>query len=238
MPWPRSSPTTRPRATGARGASVPGGAADDVAERALALARALDAGALDDVLRRAAATLGVAPFIETVAGAAAAARRRRVARGAAVARAGASRVVGAARHRRRHDARACPAPTAAPKLLVATPAGERHAIGAALVGAAAAVEGWHVVYLGADLPAAEIADAALASGARLSRSASCTSMRRERVLGELRTLRARLPADVTLLVGGGGARTLAGELATMDVVVESSIDGLVTELRRRRGGDA
>ena len=40
-----------------------------------------------------------------------------------------------------------------PRVLVATPAGERHVIGAALVGAAAAVEGWNVLYLGADLPA-------------------------------------------------------------------------------------
>src|SRR5687767_14424485 len=39
----------------------------------------------------------------------------------------------------------------APSLVVATPAGERHEIGAVLAAAAAAAEGWRVTYLGADL---------------------------------------------------------------------------------------
>ncbi|NIP80239.1 MAG: transcriptional regulator, partial [Gemmatimonadetes bacterium] len=45
-------------------------------------------------------------------------------------------------------------------MLVATPAGDRHEIGALLVAAAALGTGWDVVYLGADLPASEIAVAA------------------------------------------------------------------------------
>ncbi len=42
----------------------------------------------------------------------------------------------------------------AARVLVATPAGDRHAIGAALVGAAAALEQWNVIYLGTDMPGA------------------------------------------------------------------------------------
>ena len=48
----------------------------------------------------------------------------------------------------------------APVLVVATPGGQLHELGALLVGAAAANLGWHVTYLGASLPAAEIAGAA------------------------------------------------------------------------------
>ena len=45
----------------------------------------------------------------------------------------------------------------APKLLVTTPATERHELGALLATATATDSGWDVTYLGPDLPAAEIA---------------------------------------------------------------------------------
>ena len=47
-----------------------------------------------------------------------------------------------------------------PVAVVATPSGQLHELGALLVAAAAANLGWHVTYLGASLPAAEIAGAA------------------------------------------------------------------------------
>ena len=50
--------------------------------------------------------------------------------------------------------------------LVATPAGQRHELGALMVAVAAATDGWKVTYLGADLPAAEIAATALQRKAR------------------------------------------------------------------------
>lgn len=206
----------------------------DIVGAALAHARALDVAALDESLRRAAATLGVSAFIETVA-------------------APLLRTVGDEWHAGRltpaqehlvtavlHDIvvgtmRAFPQPSSAPKVLVATPAGDRHAIGAALVGAAAAVEGWNVLYLGTDLPAGEIADAARAAGARVVALSVVYVEDRDRVLGELRALRSRLPRDVALIAGGAGAHALAAELGAMNVRVETSIAGLVTELRRSRG---
>ena len=44
-----------------------------------------------------------------------------------------------------------------PAVVVATPAGELHELGAMLVATTAAAEGWRVLYLGADLPAEDIA---------------------------------------------------------------------------------
>ena len=122
----------------------------------------------------------------------------------------------------------------APRVLVATAAGDRHSVGAALVGAAAAVEGWNVLYLGADLPAAEIADAARTAAVRVVALSLVYVDDRARVLGELRAIRSRLPREVRLIAGGGGAGMLASELAAMGVRVESSIPGLVAELRRER----
>ena len=207
--------------------------AGDLVESALALARSLDAPALDDVLRRAVAVLGVSPFIETVA----APLLRRV---------GdewhAGRLSPAPEHLLSsilHDIvagtmRAFPQRTGAPRVLVATPSGDRHAIGAALVGAAAAVEGWNVLYLGADLPAWEIADAATAADVRVVALSVVYVDDPAHVLAELHALRTRLPLAVSIIVGGAGARSLAAELSEMDVLVETSIPGLVAQLRRIR----
>ena len=205
--------------------------ASDIVSEALTLARALDAAALDTLLRRAAASRGVSAFLESVA----APLLRRV---------GdewhAGRLTPAHEHLVSsvlHDMivetmRAFGRKAGAPRVLVATPAGDRHVIGAALVGAAAAMEGWEVLYLGADLPAAEIADAARAAAVDVVAMSIVYLEDRERVLGELRALRSRLPAGTTLLAGGTGAHALSAELAAMDVRVESSITGLLTELRR------
>ena len=205
----------------------------DLVESALTLARSLDAPALDDALRRAVAVLGVSPFIETVAT-------------PLLRRVGdewhAGRLSPAPEHLVSsilHDIvagtmRAFPQRTGVPRVLIATPAGDRHAIGAALVGAAVAVEGWNVLYLGADLPAWEIADAATAADVRVVALSIIYVDDASHVLGELRTLRTRLPPAVSIIVGGAGARSLAAELSEMDVLVETSIPGLVAQLRRIR----
>lgn len=90
----------------------------------------------------------------------------------------------------------------APVLVVATPAGQIHELGALLVGAAAANLGWHVTYLGASLPAAEIAGAARQNRARAVALSVVYPEDDPRLEGELTRLREALPPEVTLLVGG------------------------------------
>lgn len=209
--------------------------AADIVEGALAIARRLDSAGVDNLLRRAAAVMGISAFIESVA----APLLRRV---------GdewhAGRLTIAQEHLvssllddiMSESMRSFAKRTGARRLLVTTPARERHAIGAALVGAAAAIEGWNVLYLGADVPAAEIADAAVSAGVSLVAVSIVYVDRRDETIAELRTLRLRLPADVGLIVGGGAAAVLAAELSAIGVRVESSIAGFIAELRRHRGG--
>jgi len=206
-------------------------AADDI-QSALPLVRALDAPALDASLRRAAASLGVAPFLEMVA----APLMRRVGDEWHAGRLSpaqehlASSVV--------HDIVAESMRTLAqrtpnaPRMLIATPAGEQHALGALLVGATAALERWNVIYLGADLPAADIASAAIAANARVVAVSIVYVDDPERVLHELRALRAELPTAVALVAGGSGAEQLARELALLGVRVQTSLTALRDELRR------
>ncbi len=93
-------------------------------------------------------------------------------------------------------------------ILFATPAGERHELGA-LIGAVSASEaGGNVTWLGADLPVSEIAKAALSLGARAVALGLVT-------IGDgdaeraLRGLRAELPASCELWVGGPGSAQLS-----------------------------
>lgn len=67
---------------------------------------------------------------------------------------------------------------------------------------AATLEGWNVLYLRPDLPAADIADAARTAGVRVVAVSIVYAEDGSRVLGEARTLRSRLPAEmVTIRVG-------------------------------------
>jgi methylmalonyl-CoA mutase cobalamin-binding subunit len=111
-------------------------------------------------------------------------------------------------------------------------------LGAALVGAAAAVHGWNVVSLGSDLPAADISDAARRTRASAIAISIVYAETNERVVAELRTIRAAAPGGIPIIVGGSAARVAASELNRMGVIVETSITGLLDQLRRfdgRRG---
>ncbi|MDQ6872453.1 MAG: MerR family transcriptional regulator [Gemmatimonadota bacterium] len=204
-----------------------------IMDTALSLTQSLEGSQLDDHLRRAAATLGFPEFLVRVA----VPLLRRVGdewhsgRLTPAQEHVASSVV--------HDIfvermRAFSSRVDSPRILIATPAGERHAIGAALVGAAAAVEGWGVIYLGVDLPAAEIANAAIARRVSVVGLSVVYVDNRERVLGELRELRSLLPDDIALVVGGSGGLKLSRQLSGIGVRVTEKIAELRDELNRAR----
>jgi DNA-binding transcriptional MerR regulator/methylmalonyl-CoA mutase cobalamin-binding subunit len=90
----------------------------------------------------------------------------------------------------------------APVLVVATPTGQLHELGALLAGASAANLGWHIIYLGASLPAAEIAGAAKQNHARAVALSLVYPEDDPRLEHELMRLRELLSPEVALLVGG------------------------------------
>lgn len=100
----------------------------------------------------------------------------------------------------------------APLLIVTTPAGQLHELGALIAGAAAANLGWQVTYLGASLPAAEIAGAARQSRARAVALSLVYPEDDPRLEGELLRLRELLPPDTALLAGGRALPAYRGAL--------------------------
>ncbi len=90
----------------------------------------------------------------------------------------------------------------APRLIVATPAGQVHELGAILVNAAAAQVGWLSTYLGASLPAAEIAGAAVQRRASVVALSIVYPEDDPKLAQELLHLREFLPAETKILTGG------------------------------------
>ncbi len=95
--------------------------------------------------------------------------------------------------------------TNAPEIVVTTPSGQLHEIGALLAAATAASEGWRVTYLGPSLPADEIAAAARQTGARAVALSVVHPIDDPHVRIEIQRLSQLVGPETTILVGGRGA---------------------------------
>ena len=224
----RGDETAR-RRTGAREPVATAPAEDDI-QRALAFTRALDGLALEGLLRRSIAVLGMAVFLDALAEP----LLRRIDEEREAGRLStAQERLATLTVRRLLDGAvlSLAVPSGASHLLVATPAGERRELEALLVAAAAAVEGWRVTYLGPDLSADEIAGAAASTAAQAVGVSVSHTVRRESLMDELRRLRAALPPNVPLLVGGVGAHGLATELESAGIHVIEDLAHVRAALR-------
>jgi methanogenic corrinoid protein MtbC1 len=110
-----------------------------------------------------------------------------------------------------------------PMILVATPAGQIKELGAMLAGASAANLGWRVTYLGANLPAAEIAGLARLHQARAVALSLVYPDDDPLLAGELKKLRSLLPSEIPLIVGG---RAMPAYRSTLDEIGAASVEDL------------
>jgi len=105
-------------------------------------------------------------------------------------------------------------------LALATPAGELHELGILMAALCAQERGVRVLYLGPDLPADEIAAAALRARVQAV-GLGIVSLDPAAAAQEVRALRQRLPRTVELWLGGAGSarlpRRLEGTIAVPDL---------------------
>ena len=200
----RAAPAPRATASGASRTYV---------DRCLIHIRDLNSGGLESTLMRALVALGAERFLDDVA----------VPVLREVGRAWEEKVLGIAQEHlatavlRRvlgFAADAVEVSGQAPVVVVATPARQIHEMGALLAAVSASVAGWRVAYLGADLPAEEIAGAARKRGAQAVALSAVFPVDDAELPGELRRLRSQLPPGVTVFVGGEGARVAVDLLAS------------------------
>lgn len=96
-------------------------------------------------------------------------------------------------------------PSLMPNLVIATPRGQLHEIGALLAATTAASQGWQVTYLGSNLPVEEILGCTIQSKAKAIGLSIIYPTDDPRMTNELQKLRRGLHEDVALFIGGTGA---------------------------------
>ena len=135
-----------------------------------------------------------------------------------------------------HSARQFPLSESAPNLVVATPTGQLHELGAVMVAAAAANLGWCVTYLGTSLPAAEIAGAAIQNKARAVALSLVYPEDDTALADELANLRRYLPAEIKIIAGGRAAEAYREPLARIGASRVLDLNGLMDSLDELRKG--
>jgi DNA-binding transcriptional MerR regulator/methylmalonyl-CoA mutase cobalamin-binding subunit len=199
---------------------------------AIAAIEALDQVALENVLKRAVLTLGATRFIDLIAGEVLQQVGDRWHAGTLapfhehLATDTVRRVLAWVADAYDTDGRA-------PVIVVATPAGEFHELGAMLVAAAAAEEAWRVVYLGANLPAGDIVAASKKVNADVV-ALSLVYANGEAGAREISETARALPHGVELLVGGAAASRMGGGRLGPGVRLLDDIGSLREALRTRR----
>lgn len=93
----------------------------------------------------------------------------------------------------------------APTMVVSTPRGHSHELGALLAAAAAAAEGWDVVYAGSNLPADQIAAVARQKDAEAIAVSALYPDDDPGLLGEIAHLREGVGPETLIAIGGAAA---------------------------------
>jgi DNA-binding transcriptional MerR regulator/methanogenic corrinoid protein MtbC1 len=121
-----------------------------------------------------------------------------------------------------------------PTVLVVTPAGQLHELGAVMVAFAARNQGWNTVYLGASLPAAEIAGAAARHQARAVALSIVFPADDIALSAELLELWKHLPANTKILAGGRAAPSYQPALRRIGAVIIDDLPELFQTLGNLR----
>jgi MerR family transcriptional regulator, light-induced transcriptional regulator len=122
----------------------------------------------------------------------------------------------------------------APGIIVATPAGQLHELGATIVSTIATANGWHVTCLGPSLPAEEIAMTALQKQARAVALSVVYPADDPNLSRELMKLRALLPPGMPVLIGGCGTKNYSAVIREIGAVEVPNLAILQRELNHIR----
>ncbi|MFI3135511.1 MAG: MerR family transcriptional regulator [Methylococcaceae bacterium] len=112
----------------------------------------------------------------------------------------------------------------APRLIISTPIGQQHELGALIAALIAEFKGWRITYLGSDLPAEEIAFAVKSSNANAVALSITISTDDHIIPKEIRRLKKLIGRDVTLIVGGSAAGEYKAVLDEVGALRSDSCD--------------
>jgi methanogenic corrinoid protein MtbC1 len=119
-------------------------------------------------------------------------------------------------------------------ILVTTPAGQLHELGALMAKVTADLDGWRAVYLGPNMPAEEIAAIVQQREARIVALSIVHAADPSAVTGELRKIHRLVPEGTVLIVGGSGARHYRGVLEEVGAIQVDDLTAFRGVLERLR----
>ncbi|HLK59952.1 MAG TPA: MerR family transcriptional regulator [Chthonomonadaceae bacterium] len=125
-------------------------------------------------------------------------------------------------------------PALAPRLIVTTPVGQLHELGALIAAVTAASEGWRVLYLGPNLPAEEVAGAVHQANAAAVALSLVYPPDDPRLVQELVSLRTYLGPERSVFVGGRAAtayRTTLDAMGFLHIEDMQALRGRLEALR-------
>ena len=121
-----------------------------------------------------------------------------------------------------------------PKIVITTPTGQLHELGALMIAALVSVDGWLPVYLGPNTPADEIAACALQSGARVVSLSLTYPADDPRIPTELTRLRTQLDGKIPVFIGGSAAVHHQPLIDRLGLIAPSTLNGLRQSLNALR----
>jgi DNA-binding transcriptional MerR regulator/methylmalonyl-CoA mutase cobalamin-binding subunit len=124
----------------------------------------------------------------------------------------------------------------APLLLSASPAGQMHEFGALMASVIAAAGGWRTLYLGPNLPAEDIADAAMRRNAQVIALSIIYPADDPILESELRRLRQLLPDGTRIVTGGRAALGYIDVLNEIGAVSANGLTNFRSVLDKLRNG--
>ena len=121
-----------------------------------------------------------------------------------------------------------------PKIVITTPTGQLHELGALMIAALVSVDGWLPVYLGPNTPADEIIACALQSGARVVSLSLTYPADDPRIPTELTRLRTQLDGRIPVLIGGSAAAHHQPLIDRLGLIAPATLNGLRQSLNALR----
>lgn len=122
----------------------------------------------------------------------------------------------------------------APLAIVTTPSGQLHELGATIVAAAASDLGWRVLYLGPNLPAADIANAAVQNHAKLVALSIVYPGDDAGLSSELALLRRLVPNETEIIAGGAASSSYRSTLEQAGIRLIDDLEEFSDHLIRAR----
>jgi DNA-binding transcriptional MerR regulator/methylmalonyl-CoA mutase cobalamin-binding subunit len=128
-------------------------------------------------------------------------------------------------------------PPSAPDMIVTTPAGQTHELGALIAALIAVTQGWNVTYLGASLPVEDIAAVIKEKNAQSLLLSLVYPLQDPKLEKELARLREIIGKEITIIVGGRAVNSYLPVLQSIDAIIYTDFSQLRKYLSTRETRD-